>query len=79
MTTANIREQLHHFIDNTEDKRVKIIYALFENEIKNEDWDYTDEFKKELDRRYEAYKKDGKVITRDAMNKRIKKLLKAKA
>ena len=37
---------------------------------------YTDEFKAELDRRYEEYEQGGKVFTREEVNERIKKLLK---
>jgi len=36
---------------------------------------YTDEFKAELDNRYEAYKKDGLVITEEEANIRIEKIL----
>jgi putative addiction module component (TIGR02574 family) len=75
MTTTAIRERLHHFIDTIEDKKAAAIYTLFEESIKDTEEEYTDEFKAELDRRYAAYKKDGKVITRDAMDKRINKLL----
>ncbi len=33
MSTTGIREKLHHFIDNMEDKKAEAIYTLFENEI----------------------------------------------
>ncbi len=75
MNTAGIREKLHRFIDSIEDKKAAAIYTLFEDSIKNREEDYTEEFKAELDRRYAEYKKDGKVIPRDAMDKRIKKML----
>jgi len=75
MNTAGIRQKLHHFIDTIEDKKATAIYTMFEESIKDKEEDYTDEFKAELDRRYAEYKKDGKVITREAMNKRIKKIL----
>ena len=75
MNTIGIRRKLHHFIDTIEDKKAAAIYTPFEENIKNNEEDYTDEFKAELDRRYEEYKKDGKVITREAMDKRIKKIL----
>jgi len=75
MTTTAIRERLHHFIDTIEDKKAAAIYTMFEESIKDREEEYTDEFKAELDRRYAAYKKDGKVVTREAMDKRIKKLV----
>ena len=33
MTTINIRERLHQFIDTIEDKKVAAIYTLFEDDI----------------------------------------------
>ena len=75
MNTTGIRQKLHHFIDTIEDKKAAAIYTLFEESIKDTEEDYTDEFKAELDRRYAEYKKDGKVISREAMDKRIKKVL----
>ena len=75
MNTVGIRQKLHRFIDTIEDKKAEAIYTLFEESINHKEEDYTDEFKAELDRRYAEYKKDGKVITREAMDKRIKKIL----
>lgn len=75
MDTSVIRERLHHFIDTIEDKKAAAIYTIFENSLKENDEDYTDEFKAELDKRYAEYKKDGKVITREAVDKQIKKIL----
>jgi len=75
MDTTGIREKLHHFIDRIEDKKAAAIYTLFEENIKEEEEGYTDEFKAELDRRYAEYKKDGKVISRETMDKPIKKIL----
>ncbi len=74
MKTAEIRSRLHRFIDTVADKKVKAIYTIFEENIEESE-DYTPEFKAELDRRYEEYKKDGKTISREEMDKRIKKLL----
>ena len=76
MKTTKIRTKLHHFIDTMDDKKVKAIYTMFENDIEEEIEDYTDEFKAELDRRYEEYKKDGGTgITHEEMNERIKELM----
>jgi putative addiction module component (TIGR02574 family) len=76
MKTAEIRNRLHHFIDTAEDKKVKAIYTLFEDKIgEEENEEYTPEFKAELERRYEEYKADGKVISREEMDKRIKRVL----
>jgi putative addiction module component (TIGR02574 family) len=74
MTTTAIRERLHQFIDNMEDKKAVAIYTLLEDSINDGEEEYTDEFKAELDRRYTEYKTDGKVITQEAMDKRIRKI-----
>jgi plasmid stabilization system protein ParE len=63
MPTTDIRQKLHHFIDSIEDKRIKAIYTLFENEIEQEGFEYTDAFKAELDKRYAYYKNGGKMVS----------------
>ena len=54
MRTAQIRQQLHEYIESAEDKKLKAIYTLVENDI-NEEFTFTDEQKKELDKRHEDY------------------------
>jgi hypothetical protein len=56
MKTTAIRQRLHQFIETAEEKKVKAIYTLFEDEITQDEWEYTDEFKAELDRRYAIIK-----------------------
>jgi hypothetical protein len=82
MGATALRNKLHQFIDNAEDKKIKAIYTIFEEdiaEINEAEEEYTAEFKAELDRRYEDYKKDGKTISRHEADKRIKKLLAKKS
>jgi len=49
MTTATIREKLHGLIDTADDKQVKAVYSIFEDEIakKYDHWN-DEEFLKEL-------------------------------
>jgi putative addiction module component (TIGR02574 family) len=54
MRTTQIRQQLHEYIDTAEDKKLKAIYTLVENDIADE-FELTAEQKKELDRRYDDY------------------------
>ena len=59
MTTAAIRERLHDYIRVADDKKVKAIYTLLEDQIIAEkyDWSQDTDFVAELDervRRYEA-------------------------
>ena len=59
MTVTAIREKLHDYINTADDKQIQAIYNLFEDQMVNEpyDWSNDKEFVAELDervRRYEA-------------------------
>jgi hypothetical protein len=52
MTTTAIREKLHYYINTADDKQIKAIYELFEDQIAPVvDWSEDEEFVKELDER----------------------------
>lgn len=71
MRTTTIREKLHQFIDQVEDKRARAIYALFESEIEQETLPYSDEFKAQLEERITYYHKGGKMVTPEEMQERL--------
>ena len=75
MTTVAIRKKLATFMQVADDKKVKAVYALLENDIEQEELEYTDEFKAELDKRYAYYKSGGKMVSAAEADKQIKKLL----
>lgn len=59
MTTTAIRERLYDYIRVADDKEIEAIYAIFEDQIVKEpyDWSQDEAFVAELDervRRYEA-------------------------
>ena len=56
MNTTAIRQKLHHYIETSQDKKVKAIFAMVEDEI-GETYDYwkDDSFIAELQRRETAY------------------------
>ena len=58
-----------------DDKKIKAIYALLEDVIEQPVLEYTDELKAELDKRYTAYKKSGKMISGSEAKKQISKIL----
>ena len=55
MSTLSIREKLYDFIRVADDKKVKAIYMILEDEIeKANEWWKNPDFTKELDNRVEA-------------------------
>ena len=54
MRTTQIRQQLHDYIDNAEDKKLKAIYTLLEDDLSGS-YQLSKEQKEELDRRYNDY------------------------
>ena len=60
MTTASIREKLYDFIRVADDKKLKGLYLMLEDEINEElEWWKDNAFVKELNNRYSA-REDGK-------------------
>ncbi len=56
MTTEDIRQKLHHYIETAQDKKVKTIFAIVEDEIEETYEHWNDEkFVAELQRRENAY------------------------
>jgi hypothetical protein len=73
---ATIRQRLHQFIEAAEEKKVRALYALLEDEIAQNQWEYSDEFKAELDQRFAYYKNGGKMVSAKEADKQINELLK---
>jgi len=72
MNTAVIKQQLHNYLEVANDKKLKAIYTMVEDEIIESTTEYSDEYKAELDRRVNYYLKGGKMVTADEMNRRLK-------
>lgn len=78
MNTTVLRQKLHSYLEVADDKKVKAIYAIMENEIEDSAVEYTEEFKAELDRRFTDYKSGkAKVVTAVESKRRIQKILKS--
>lgn len=60
MTTAAIRKKLHHYIETAQDKKVKAIFAMVEDEIKEDNVNWTDDFLEQLNKRTNDYE-SGKI------------------
>jgi hypothetical protein len=72
--TTSIKEKLHKYIDNAEERKLQAIYIMLEDEIELQGG-YSDEFKNELDRRFAEYKLDGVVIEETVVNEKIDNLM----
>lgn len=78
MNTTLIRQQLHNYLEIADDKKIKAIYTVIEKDIREKEFEYSDEFKNELDRRYKEYENGtAKMVSAQESKKRIKKILKA--
>jgi len=56
MTASAIRERLYHFIRVADDKKVKALYTILEDEItETTEWWNDKDFIKEMDESYEAW------------------------
>lgn len=76
MPTGSIGQKLHSYLEIAEDKKLKAMYIMLEEEIKKSAVQYTDELKEELDKRYAGYKSGkAKMITAAHSKKRIEKIL----
>ena len=76
MGTVQIRQRLHNYLEVVNDKKLKAIYAIMEDDIMDSAIEYTDDVKQELDKRQAAYKAGkAKVITATESKRRIKALL----
>jgi putative addiction module component (TIGR02574 family) len=72
MTTTVIKNKLHNYIDNAEQKKLKAIYTMLESEIEATSM-LSEEQKKELDFRLDEYMKGkSKSYSWDEAIKKIK-------
>ena len=71
MKTAEIRKQLHSYLEVADDKKINAIYTMVEDEIKETIVEYSPDFKAELDSRVNHYLKGGKMVSSTEMNKRL--------
>ena len=78
MDTDIIRQQLHNYLEVADDKKINALYTIIEKDIQENEFEYPDELKNELDKRYAEYKNDSaEMVTASESKKRIEKILKA--
>lgn len=72
MTTATIRTKLQDYIKIADERKLKAIYIMVEDEINEAaPVNYTPSLKSELDRRVAHYLEGGKMVSPVEMNKRL--------
>ena len=74
MDTTAIRNQLHQYLEIADDKKLKAIYVMLEDSLKELKVEYIEEFKAELDKRVEYYLRGGQMVTTAEMNNRLLKI-----
>lgn len=70
---------MHNYLEIADDKKLKAIYTMVEDEIREFTVEYSDEFKAELDRRVNHYLNGGKMVTPAEMNKRLQRIRKKRS
>jgi hypothetical protein len=77
MTVSAIRKKLSQYIEHASDDKIRAIYSLVENDLDNTDYSaYSEEFKRELDRRKAALVTGvSKPVSAEESKKRIAHIL----
>lgn len=71
MTTTAIRKKLANYMKVADEKKIKAVYALLEEEIRQNERLTIEEYNRELDEA-EGEFKNGDYVTHSAMKKKIK-------
>lgn len=77
-TTTTIDNQINNYLSQLNIRQKKALLAVaktFAEEHREEP--YSEEFKSELDDRYEEYKSGGELMSEATVNRRIDKIIKA--
>jgi hypothetical protein len=56
MTTVDLREEIHHYIDRADDRILQVIYGMVQADLTEEDYELSKAHKQILDERLEAHK-----------------------
>ncbi len=70
MEITTLREKLHTLIDNSTDDKLRAIFHFLQDEE-----EYSDAFKSELDAEFASYQKEGEGISKDEIDKMVEQLL----
>ena len=80
MEATSIEKQINNYLSRLTVKQKKAVLTVVKTFADDENThEYSDEFKKELDSRYEEYLNGGKLVSEAEANKRIKKIINGKS
>ncbi len=78
METSGIDKQINSYLPQLsvrQKKAVLTVVKTFAEEQEEETIEYSEDFKNELDSRYEEYINGGKLVSEEKANKRISKII----
>jgi hypothetical protein len=79
MNAAKVEQEINSYMQSLNLKQKKDVLTHIKGLIEpKDDSGYSDEFKKELDSRYEEYINGGELFTREEVNKEIQEIIKGK-
>lgn len=79
MKTDIIRQKLHNYLEAADDKKIKALYTIIEEDVEQYEVEYTEELKAELDRRRKNYQSGkSKAISAEKVQQRMVAILKNK-
>ncbi len=77
MNTITIKQKLHQYIETAEDKKLKAIYTMVENEIEDVSSPWDPAFLTQIERREKSYLNgEAKIFSWDEVQQRAKQSLK---
>lgn len=78
MPSPSIDKQINNYLPQLTANQKKAVLTVVKTFVADENVTYSDDFKKELDSRYEEYKNGGKLVSEKEANLRIKKIINGK-
>lgn len=79
MGVASIEKQINNYLPQLTVNQKKALLTVAKTFVEDENASaYSDDFKKELDNRYEEYMNGGMLVSEKEVNQRIKKIINGK-
>jgi hypothetical protein len=78
MASATIEKQINNYLPQLSANQKKAVLTVVKTFAEEYD-DYSDQFKRELDSRYEEYINGGKLVSEKEASQRIKKIINGKS